>query len=167
MSLGDLNKVQLIGRLGRDPEIRRTQDGTPIASLSVATGEGWRDKQTGERRERTEWHRIVVWGRPDGKGLTAMIDTWLQKGDQVYIEGELQTRKWQDQSGADKFTTEIVVRNWGHTVKILKSKKMDANRAERTTDGGPPVDTTPGREESLQGAPAPGGRAPMDDDIPF
>lgn len=163
MALGNLNKVTVMGNLGRDPEIRRMQDGSPVANLSIATSESWKDKSTGERREKVEWHRVVVFGKAEG-GLTNMIEKWLAKGDKVYVEGQLQTRKWDDK-GVEKYSTEIVVRNWGHTVQIITSKKMESQRSERSD--GPPMDTTPGREESLGGAPVGGGRGNMDDDIPF
>src|SRR5215467_5782561 len=98
---GSVNKVILVGNLGKDPEIRRTQDGRPIANLSVATSDTWRDKATGERREKTEWHRVVIFN----EGLCRVAEQYLKKGSKVYLEGQLQTRKWQDQSGQDKYTT--------------------------------------------------------------
>lgn len=162
---GNLNQAQVMGKLGRDPEIRRTQDGTPVCSLSVATSESWKDKATGERREKTEWHRIVVWGRADGNSLVTQLEKWAQKGDTVFVQGQLQTRKWTDDKGVEKFSTEIVVRGFGHTVDIVVSKKAQASRSER--GDGPPMDTTPGREESLASGPPPTGGRPMDDDIPF
>src|SRR5207342_2414705 len=100
---GSVNKVILIGNLGKDPEIRRTQDGRPIANLSVATSESWRDKATGERKEKTEWHRVVIFN----EALCRIAEQYLKKGSKVYLEGQIQTRKWQDQSGQDKYTTEI------------------------------------------------------------
>src|SRR6266702_2650056 len=102
---GSVNKVILVGNLGKDPESRRTQDGRPIANLSVATSETWRDKATGERRERTEWHRVVIFN----EGLAKIAEQYLKKGAKVYLEGQLQTRKWQDQQGQDKYTTEVVL----------------------------------------------------------
>ncbi len=98
---GSVNKVILVGNLGKDPEIRRTQDGRPVANLSVATSDTWRDKTTGERRERTEWHRVVIFN----EGLCRIAEQYLKKGSKVYLEGQLQTRKWQDQSGQDKYTS--------------------------------------------------------------
>lgn len=165
MALGYVNEVTIMGNLGRDPEIRRTTDGKPIANVNVATSESWKDKQTGERREKTEWHRVVVFGNSEGGGLPGMIEKWLQKGDKVYIRGQLQTRKWEDKDGTEKYATEIVVRNWNHTVQIITSKTMDANRTQR--GDGPPLDSAPGREEASGGAPAPGGRGNMHDEIPF
>ncbi len=108
---GSVNKVILIGNLGKDPEIRRTQDGRPIANFTVATSESWRDKATGERREKTEWHRVVIFS----EGLCRIAEQYLKKGSKVYLEGQLQTRKWQDQSGQDKYTTEVVLQNFNST----------------------------------------------------
>src|SRR5262249_48732495 len=102
---GSVNKVILIGNLGKDPEIRRTQDGRPIVNLSVATSDTWRDKATGERRERTEWHRVVIFN----EALCRVAEQYLKKGSKVCLEGQLQTRKWQDQSGQDRYTTEVVL----------------------------------------------------------
>lgn len=163
---GNLNQAQVIGKLGRDPEVRRMQDGTPVCNLSVATEESWKDKSTGERRAKTEWHRIVVFGRAEGNSLVTVIEKWASKGDTVFVQGQLQTRKWTDDKGVEKFSTEIVVRGFGHTVDIIKSKKAEAGRAERGEGG--PIDNTPGREETLSGGPPPaGGRGTMDDEIPF
>jgi len=103
-----VNKVILVGNLGADPEIRRTQDGRPIANLRVATTESWRDKNSGERRERTEWHRVVIFS----EGLAKVAEQYLKKGARIYVEGQLQTRKWQDQQGQDRYTTEVVIQNF-------------------------------------------------------
>lgn len=115
---GSLNKVQLIGNLGQDPEIKSFQDGGRVANLSIATSETWRDKQSGERKERTEWHRVNVWG----DGLVGVIEKYCRKGDKLYIEGQLQTRKWQDQQGNDRYSTEVVVRGFGSGIKLLSSR---------------------------------------------
>jgi single-strand DNA-binding protein len=112
---GSVNKVILIGNLGRDPEIRTTQDGTKVANLSVATSEQWRDKNSGERREKTEWHRVVVFN----DRLVDVIEKYLKKGATVYLEGALQTRKWTDQSGAEKYTTEIVLQKYRGELTML------------------------------------------------
>lgn len=166
MALGNLNKVTVMGNLGADPEIRRTAEGTPIANMRIATSESWKDKATGERKEKVEWHTVVVFGRPEGGGLAQMIEKWLTKGDKVYVEGQLQTRKWQDKDGQDRWSTEIVVRGFAHTVQIITSKTMDKNRGER--GDGPPIDSTPGRAEASAGAPSGGARGNvMDDEIPF
>lgn len=115
---GSVNKVILVGNLGADPEIRRTQDGRPIANLSVATSETWRDKNSGERREKTEWHRVVIFN----EGLCKVAENYLKKGAKVYIEGALQTRKWQDQSGQDKYSTEIVLQGFNSTLTMLDGR---------------------------------------------
>ncbi len=116
---GSINKVILVGNLGADPEIRQTQDGRPIANLSVATTDSWRDKQTGERREKTEWHRVVIFS----EGLCRVAEQYLKKGSKVYLEGSLQTRKWQDQNGQDKYTTEVVLQGFGGTLVMLDSRQ--------------------------------------------
>jgi single-strand DNA-binding protein len=114
-----LNKAMVIGNLGRDPEIRSTQDGKEIASFSIATTESWIDKATGERKEKTEWHRITVFAQP----LVAMIKKYVHKGSKLYVEGSLQTRKWQDQGGVERYTTEIVVQPYSGTIMLLDSRK--------------------------------------------
>src|SRR5881409_4015030 len=112
---GSVNKVILVGNLGKDPEIRRTQDGRPVANLSVATSDTWRDKTTGERREKTEWHRVVIFN----EGLCRIAEQYLKKGSKVYLEGSLQTRKWQDQSGQEKYTTEVVLQGFNSALTML------------------------------------------------
>ena len=115
---GSVNKVILVGNLGQDPEIRQTQDGRPIANLSVATSESWRDKNSGERREKTEWHRVVIFG----EGLCRVAENYLKKGSKVYIEGALQTRKWQDKNGQDRYSTEVVLQGFGGTLTMLDGR---------------------------------------------
>ena len=115
---GSLNKVLLIGRLGNDPEVRSTQDGRTVVNFSLATSETWRDKNTNERKEKTEWHRVVVFN----EGLSKIIQQYVKKGSRIYIEGQLQTRKWQDQSGQEKYTTEIVLQNYSGNMTILDSQ---------------------------------------------
>src|SRR5205814_4717083 len=115
---GSVNKVILIGNLGADPEIRRTQDGRPIANLRIATSESWRDKATGERKEKTEWHRVVIFN----EGLCKVVEQYLKKGSKVYIEGQLQTRKWTDQSGVEKYSTEVVLQNFNSTLTMLDGR---------------------------------------------
>lgn len=115
---GSVNKVILVGNLGADPEIRRTQDGRPIANLSVATSDSWRDKNTGERRERTEWHRVVIFS----EGLCKIAESYLKKGAKVYLEGQLQTRKWQDQSGQDRYSTEVVLQGFNAVLTMLDGR---------------------------------------------
>ena len=115
---GSVNKVILIGNLGADPEIKRTQDGRPIANLRIATSETWRDKNTGERKEKTEWHRVVIFS----EGLCKIAEQYLKKGAKVYIEGQLQTRKWTDQSGVEKYSTEVVLQNFNSTLTMLDGR---------------------------------------------
>src|SRR6476660_9896167 len=115
---GSVNKVILVGNLGKDPEIRRTQDGRPIANLSVATSESWRDKTTGERKEKTEWHRVVIFN----EGLCKVAEQYLKKGAKVYIEGQLQTRKWTDQAGVEKYSTEVVLQCFNSTLTMLDGR---------------------------------------------
>jgi single-strand DNA-binding protein len=114
---GSVNKVILIGNLGADPEIRRNGAGDPIANIRIATSESWRDKQSGERRERTEWHQVVIFN----EGLAKIAEQYLKKGAKVYIEGQLQTRKWQDQSGQDRYTTEVVLQRFRGELQMLSS----------------------------------------------
>ncbi len=151
--MSSLNKVQLIGNLGRDPEIKRTQDGRPIANLSIATSESWRDKATGERKEKTEWHRVVCFS----EGLCKIIEQYLKKGSKVYIEGALQTRKYTDKDGVEKYSTEVVMQAFNGKLVMLDGK-----------GGG---DRGAGDEDSgTSSRPAPGGggrRQDMDDEIPF
>ncbi|MDP6709631.1 MAG: single-stranded DNA-binding protein [Alphaproteobacteria bacterium] len=112
---GSVNKVILVGNLGRDPEVRHTQAGDPIVHLNVATSESWRDRQSGERREHTEWHRVVIFNENLGK----IAQQYLRKGSKVYLEGQLQTRKWTDQSGQDKYTTEVVLQRYRSELTML------------------------------------------------
>ena len=115
---GSVNKVILIGNLGRDPEVRRLNSGKPVVNLSVATSDSWRDKETGERKERTEWHRVVIFN----ENLAKIAEQYLKKGAKVYIEGQLQTRKWQDQAGVDKYSTEVVLQGFNATLTMLDSR---------------------------------------------
>src|SRR3989304_9048430 len=119
---GSVNKVILIGNLGADPEVRRTQDGRPIVNLRVATSETWRDKTTGERREKTEWHRGVIFN----EGLCRVAEQYLKKGAKVYIEGQLQTRKWQGQDGQDRYSTEVVLQGFGGQLTMLDGARSGA-----------------------------------------
>ncbi|OCG56981.1 single-stranded DNA-binding protein [Gilliamella sp. Nev5-1] len=120
-----VNRVILVGNLGQDPEVRYMSNGNAVANLSLATSETWKDKQTGEQKDRTEWHRVVIFGK-----LAEIANEYVKKGAQVYIEGQLQTRKWQDQSGNDHYTTEVVVNPIGGTLQILGSR--DNNNASQT-----------------------------------
>ena len=116
---GSVNKVILVGNLGRDPEVRRLGSGEPVVNLRIATSETWRDKQSGERKERTEWHSVVIFN----ENLAKVAEQYLKKGSKIYIEGQLQTRKWQDQSGVEKYTTEIVLQRFRGELTILDSRQ--------------------------------------------
>ena len=116
-----LNKVMLIGNLGRDPEVRSFQNGGKVCNLRIATSESWKDRNTGERREKTEWHSVAVFS----EGLVRVCEQFLRKGSKVYIEGQLQTRKWQDQSGNDRYSTEVVLQGFGSTLTMLDSRNGD------------------------------------------
>jgi len=122
---GHLNKATLIGNLGRDPEVRTLNDGSPVVNLAVATSETWRDKNTGDRRERTEWHRVVIFN----EHLVKVAQNYLKKGSKVYIEGQIQTRKWQGQDGQDKYTTEIVLQRFRGELQMLDSKSGGSSGA--------------------------------------
>ena len=124
---GSVNKVILIGNLGADPEIRRTQDGRPVANLRLATSESWRDKATGERKEKTEWHRVVIFN----ENLCRIAEQYLKKGSKVYIEGQLQTRKWQDQSGQDRYSTEVVLQGFRGELTLLDRRRRRRRRRRR------------------------------------
>jgi single-strand DNA-binding protein len=118
-----LNKVILIGNVGRDPEVRTTQDGKEIASFSIATSESWKDKMTGDRKEKTEWHRIVIFSQP----LVNIVKNYIKKGSKLYVEGSLHTRKWNDQSGAEKTTTEVVLQSYHGTLVMLDNRHGTAS----------------------------------------
>ena len=170
---GSVNKVILVGNLGADPEIRRTQDGRPIANLSIATSESWRDKNTGERRDKTEWHRVVIFS----EGLCKVAENYLRKGSKVYLEGQLQTRKWQDQQGQDRYSTEVVLQGFSSNLTMLDGRN-DNQGGGGDYGGGGQVGYGGGGGQmgggaaaggAAMGAPAPmGGPADdMDDEIPF
>ncbi len=125
---GSINKVIIVGNVGADPEIRSTQDGREIANLSIATSESWRDKATGERREKTEWHRVVVFV----EGIVNIIKNYVKKGSKIYVEGSLQTRKWVDNNGNEKYTTEIVLQGYNSSITILDSKSSDQPYEQRS-----------------------------------
>ena len=163
---GSVNKVILIGNLGKDPEIRRTQDGRPIANLSVATSESWRDKATGERKEKTEWHRVVIFN----EGLCRIAEQYLKKGSKVYLEGSLQTRKWQDQSGQDKYSTEVVLQGFNSVMTMLDGARGGGGGNFVADDqGGDFGASAPsgGGQRRVAAAGGGGGRRDMDDEIPF
>jgi single-strand DNA-binding protein len=160
---GSVNKVILIGNLGADPEIRRTQDGRPIANLRIATSETWRDKATGERREKTEWHRVVIFN----EGLCRVAEQYLKKGSKIYLEGSLQTRKWQDQSGQDRYSTEVVLQGFNSVLTMLDKAGAGGGNLEPSDNGGSDFGSsgpTAPREKKPAMA---GARGDMDDEIPF
>jgi single-strand DNA-binding protein len=163
---GSVNKVILIGNLGADPEIRRTQDGRAFANLRLATTENWRDKATGERREKTEWHRVVIFS----EGLTKIAEQYLKKGSKVYIEGQLQTRKWTDQQGIERYSTEVVLQNFSSQLTML-DKAGGGGGDFRSDDSGSGSDFgSSGPSAPREKAPAMAGggkRGDMDDEIPF
>jgi single-strand DNA-binding protein len=156
---GSVNKVILIGNLGADPEIRHTQDGRPIANLRVATSDSWRDKATGERREKTEWHRVVIFN----ENLARIAEQYLKKGSKVYLEGSLQTRKWEDQQGQERYTTEVVLQGFNAQLTMLDGKQRDGMGESDQRGGG-----DFGRSGPFTGS---GGKSSfdkeLDDEIPF
>lgn len=155
---GSVNKVILVGNLGRDPEIRFTQAGKKIANFSIATSEQWRDRQSGERRERTEWHRIVVFN----EGLADVVERFVKKGSKLYIEGQLRTRKWQGQDGKDNYTTEVVLEGFNSNLTMLDNRGGGDGGGSSSNDGGSfgsGSDTGWGNGQT--GAPD------LDDEIPF
>ena len=174
---GSVNKVILVGNLGADPDIRRTQDGRPICNLSVATSESWKDRNSGERRERTEWHRVVIFN----EGLCRVAEQYLRKGSKVYLEGQLQTRKWQDQNGQDRYSTEVVLQGFNGNLTMLDNRGegggggFGGGQSSGGDFGGPGGGYGGGNPGGFggQGGPSGGGqqsggyRDEMDDDIPF
>src|SRR5581483_3167490 len=165
---GSVNKVILIGNLGRDPEVRTLQNGGKVANLSLATSESWRDKSSGERKEKTEWHRVVIFGN-----LADIAEKYLKKGSKVYVSGSLQTRKWTDQSGTEKYTTEVVLQGFGGELTMLDGKGggAGAGAGGGMSDDGGGWDS--GDAEPPRAARGGGGRMAakggndLDDDIPF
>lgn len=157
---GSVNKVILIGNLGRDPEIRTMQSGGRVANLSVATSENWRDKASGERKERTEWHRVVVFN----ENLVRLCESYLRKGSKVYVEGQIETRKWQDQSGQEKYSTEIVLRPFRGEITMLDSRSGGGGGGGFPDSGG---DDGPPPSSGRSGGQPMGGGPDLDDDIPF
>jgi len=159
---GSVNKVILVGNIGRDPEIRSTQDGMRIANLSLATSETWRDKASGERKEKTEWHRVAVFN----ERLVDVIEKYVKKGAKLYIEGQLQTRKWTDKEGQERYTTEVVLGRFNGQLTML-----DGRSGGEGFSGGADDDMAPAPRAAAGGMRSGGGRAPatqdLDDEIPF
>jgi single-strand DNA-binding protein len=162
---GSLNKVMLIGNLGADPEIRSFQNGGKVANLRIATSETWKDRNSGERQERTEWHSVAIFS----EGLVGVVERYLRKGSKVYIEGQLQTRKWQDQQGNDRYSTEVVIRGFNGTLLMLDSQGGGAGGGGGGSRGGWEDRGSGGGGSSGGGAGAPAGGFgdDLDDDIPF
>jgi single-strand DNA-binding protein len=159
---GSVNKVILIGNLGADPEVRRTQDGRPIVNLRIATSETWRDKATGERREKTEWHRVVIFS----EGLCRIAEQYLKKGSKVYVEGALQTRKWTDQQNIERYSTEIVLQNFNSQLTMLD--RVGGGGGEFGADNGSDFGSSGPAQRSRQPATAgAGGGRDLNDEIPF
>ena len=150
---GSLNKVQLIGRLGADPEIKQMVNGKSVARLSIATSQSWKDKSSGERKEKTEWHRVVIFN----EGLVNVVQQYVKKGAQVYIEGQLTTRKWRDEkAGVDKYSTEVILQGFNSAFKILSSK---TNQVDSIQDNNTEKSSLPNEENVSSGD--------LDDEIPF
>ncbi len=162
---GSVNKVILVGNLGKDPDVRRLNSGDQVVSFSVATSETWRDKTSGERKEKTEWHNIVIFNENLGK----VAEQYCKKGTKVYLEGQLQTRKWQDQSGNDRYTTEVVLQRFRGELQLLDSRASGEGRQsfpDEERAAGASFGKSPGadRRPALSSG---GGAEPIDDDIPF
>ena len=173
---GSVNKVILVGNLGRDPEVRRLGSGEPVVNLRIATSETWRDKQSGERKERTEWHSVVIFN----ENLAKIAEQYLKKGSKVYIEGQLQTRKWTDQSGQERYSTEVVLQRFRGELTLLDGRGEGGGRSEGGDyseggsdygSSGPMESRAPARSggggRSQGGAPASNFSSDLDDDIPF
>ena len=152
---GSVNKVILVGNLGRDPETRQLQDGRPVVNFTLATNESWKDRQTGERRERVEWHRVVIFN----EHLAQIAQNYLRKGSKVYLEGQLQTRKWTDQSGQERYTTEVVLQRYRGELTMLDTRAEGGGGGRGDYGGGEPAGAPPAAAER--------GPADLDDDIPF
>ena len=161
---GSVNKVILVGNLGRDPEIRYSQSGTKIVNMRLATGESWKDKQTGERREKTEWHTVVIFD----ERLADVAEKYLRKGSKIYVEGQLQTRKWTGNDGQERYSTEVVLNRFRGVLTMLDSRRDGGGAPDRDDDrdavpadtGGPAPDNVPGPDKG-------GGGTDLDDEIPF
>jgi single-strand DNA-binding protein len=169
---GSVNKVILVGNLGKDPEVRRMQNGNPVVNLTVATSDTWRDKATGERKEKTEWHRVVIFS----EGLAKVAEQYLKKGAKVYIEGALQTRKWTDPQGVEKYSTEIVLQGFNSTLTMLDGKGGggagagggDSYGGDMGGDfGASSPSSAPPRRAAVAASSGGGRSSDMDDDIPF
>ena len=160
---GSVNKVILVGNLGRDPEVRSMQDGRSMVNMSIATSDTWRDRQSGERKERTEWHRVVIFNEK----LAEVAQKYIRKGSKIYVEGQLSTRKWTDQSGQERYTTEVVIPRFGGALTMLDGRS-GGGEAGAGAGAGMDDDMGGGAPPASGGRPAArGGKAELDDDIPF
>ncbi len=163
---GSVNKVILIGNLGRDPEVRTFQNGGKVCNLRIATSETWKDRNTNERRERTEWHSVAIFSEP----LARVAEQYLRKGSKIYIEGQLETRKWQDQSGQDRYSTEVVLRPYSSTLTMLDGRSDSSGGGSYGGDSGGYGGDSGGYDNNDRGA-APANntssRSDLDDEIPF
>src|SRR5436309_15553977 len=161
---GSVNKVILVGNLGKDPEVRRMQDGRPVVNMSVATSESWRDKATGERKEKTEWHRVVIFN----EGLAKIAEQYLKKGSKVYLEGALQTRKWTDQQGVEKYSTEVVLQGFNSALTMLERAGGGGGGGGDYGDSSDFGSSRPAARERQPAMAGGGGkRGDLDDEIPF
>ena len=159
---GSVNKVIIIGNLGRDPEVRTFQNGGKVCNLRIATSENWKDRNTGERRERTEWHSVAIFSEP----LARVAEQYLRKGSKVYIEGQLETRKWQDQNGQDRYSTEVVLRPYTSTLTMLDGRGEGSGGGSYGGDTGGGYGNGGGYDSGPAGNSGVGSRD-MDDEIPF
>ncbi len=153
--MAGLNKACILGNVGKEPEIRSLNSGDRLATFSIATSESWRDKNTGERKEKTEWHNITVWG----EGLVGIVEKYVKKGDKLYIEGKIETRKWQDQSGNDKYSTGIVLKGFNAVLQLLSDNRRNGNGGGRDRDQGDAYE----QPRAVSGGG--GGRSSRDDDL--
>jgi single-strand DNA-binding protein len=165
---GSVNKVIIVGNLGQDPEVRNFPNGGKVCNFSVATSENWKDRNTGERRERTEWHRVSITSEP----LVRIAEQYLKKGAKVYLEGQLETRKWQDQSGQDRYTTEVVLRPYGSTMTMLDGRSDSSQGTSFMADQNGSQDNSYMRDQAsgdqqLPGSSAASPSSDLDDEIPF
>jgi single-strand DNA-binding protein len=165
---GSLNKVMLIGNLGRDPEVRTFQNGGKVVNFAIATSETWRDKNTGERQERTQWHNIAIFN----EGIARVAEQYLRKGSKVFVEGQLETRKWQDQNGQDRYTTEVVLRPFNGNLTMLDGRGEGGGASQGGGYGGSAPSGgggygAPASNEGGYGAAPAGGNNDLDDEIPF
>ncbi len=163
---GSVNKVILVGNLGKDPEVRHTQDGKPIVNLSIATSESWRDRNSGERKEKTEWHRVVIFS----EGLAKVAEQYLKKGSTVYIEGQLQTRKWTDKDGVEKYSTEVVLQGFNSTLTMIGGRAgggSEASSSSSSYSGGDEFGQSSPMERPRAGAKTQSFARDLDDEVPF